>query len=170
VLVSDCPPELEKSKLDDHKWKINIIKSMSLRNTLKRTYLNQATRASQASYFPSIPKKAIFMKQYQIDQIRLEDYSKIKEYMDQHHGPSELGSIYWIPLPEHLYDDIQSKHSTCHPLYFVIDLQETCLTCELLIRTKNKIRCDCIKYAHNEQRDYLITFVDYIFERTGVMT
>jgi len=110
------------------------------------------------------------MKQYQIDQIRLNDYSKIKEYMDENHGPVELDSIYWIPLPEHLYNDLQLKHSSCHPMYFVIDLQESCLSCEFLIRTRNRIRCECIQYANGDQRNYLIAFVDHIFENTGVMT
>jgi len=110
------------------------------------------------------------MKQYQIDEIRLDDYSKIKEYIDQSYGPPDLSTVYWIPLPEHLYDAEQAKHSTCHPLYFVIDLEESCLTCEFLIRTRNRIRCDCIRYANEQQVAYLISFIDRIFEVTGVMT
>ncbi|MBF0453014.1 MAG: hypothetical protein HQK75_20095 [Candidatus Magnetomorum sp.] len=110
------------------------------------------------------------MKQYQIDQIRVEDYPKIKEHMDTNYGPADLSNIYWISLPEHLYDDVQSKHPLCHPLYFVIELQESCLTCELLVRTRNRVRCDCIKYAHGEQRNYLISFTDNIFEQSGVIT
>ena len=109
------------------------------------------------------------MKQYQIDQIRLQDYPKIKAHLDNNYGPSDLGNIYWIPLPEHLYDDTQSRHSTCHPLYFVIELQETCLTCEFLIRSRNQIRCDCIKYAYGQQITHLITFTDQIFKIEGVI-
>jgi hypothetical protein len=110
------------------------------------------------------------MKQYQIDEIRLDDYPKIKEYMDQNFGPADLGTVYWIPLPEHLYDKEQAKHGPCHPLYFVIELEESCLTCEFLIRTKNRVRCDCIKYANEEQIPYLISFTDRIFEIVGVMS
>jgi len=110
------------------------------------------------------------MKQYQIDEIRLDDYPKIKDHIDQNYGPADLGNVYWIPLPEHLYDSVQAKHATCHPLYFVIVLDESCLTCEFLIRTRNRIRCDCIRYANEKQIAYLISFIDRIFEITGVLT
>ncbi|ETR70700.1 MAG: hypothetical protein OMM_08620 [Candidatus Magnetoglobus multicellularis str. Araruama] len=110
------------------------------------------------------------MKQYQIDQIRLADYPTIKDHMDQNYGPADLGNLYWIPLPEHLYDSIQANHTTCHPLYFAIELQESCLTCEFLIRSRNRIRCDCIKYANGNQISYLIEFTDSIFDITGVVT
>jgi len=110
------------------------------------------------------------MKQYQIDEIRLDDYPKIKDHMDQNYGPADLGTVYWVPLPEHLYDNVQVKHATCHPLYFVIELEESCLTCEFLIRTRNRVRCDCIKYANEKQLAYFISFTDRIFEIVGVMT
>jgi len=110
------------------------------------------------------------MRQYQIDEIRLDDYPKIKDHMDQNYGPAELGSIYWIPLPEYLYDTVQEKHAICHPLYFAISLEESCLTCEFLIRTRSRVRCDCIKYANARQIDYLISFTNHIFEMTGVIT
>jgi len=110
------------------------------------------------------------MKQYQIDEIRLNDYPKIKDYLDNNYGPADLGNVYWIPLPEHLYDTVQAKHATCHPLYFVIELEESCLTCEFLIRTRNRMRCDCIKYANDKQMAYLILFTDRIFETTNVIT
>jgi hypothetical protein len=41
---------------------------------------------------------------------------------------------------------------------------------ELLVRTRNRVRCDCIHYADERQRNWLIQTVDAIFEKLGIIT
>jgi hypothetical protein len=110
------------------------------------------------------------MKQYVIDELRPADYQKIKTYLDENYGPSTLDGIYWIALPVDHYSDRQSEHRGCQPFYFAIDLEQNMITCELLVRTKNRVRCDCISYAMEKQRNWLIGFIDRIFEKLEVTT
>ncbi len=110
------------------------------------------------------------MKQYVIDELRLEDHEKIKTYMDEHFGPADMGDIYWIPLDPDLYDEKQLSHDECRPFYFTIHLSSMSLIVELLLRTKSRIRCDCIKYATKEQFFWLICFVDAILERLEIIS
>ena len=110
------------------------------------------------------------MKQYVIDELRPEDHHKIKQYLDKHYGPAELGGIYWLPLTTDVLSDIQQQHKGCQPFYVAIDLQEDQLALELLVRTKKQIRCACIGYAEERQRDWLIEQVDATFERLGIIT
>ena len=110
------------------------------------------------------------MKQYVIDELRPQDHEKIKEYMDEHFGPADMGSIYWIPVDPDLYDATQKAHDECSPFYFVVQLSATSFVAELLVRTKNRIRCDCIQYATRDQFFWLIRFVDAIFERLEIMS
>jgi hypothetical protein len=100
------------------------------------------------------------MKQYVVDQLRYPDYEKLKAFLDQAYGPAEMGSIYWISLEAGLLTPVQAEHRECHPLAAAIDLQETRLSLELLVRTRNRIRCSCIAYADNRQRSWLIDRVD----------
>ncbi len=109
------------------------------------------------------------MKQYVIDELRPEDHEKIKMYMDEHFGPVDMGDIYWIPLDPDLYDATQLSHDECRPFYFTIQLSSTSLVVELLVRTKNRIRCDCIKYATKEQFFWLISLIDAIFEQLEII-
>jgi hypothetical protein len=109
------------------------------------------------------------MKQYIIDELRPEDQEKIKQYLDDHFGPVEMGTLYWIPLDPSLYSETQATHSNCHPLYFVVQLRASALVAELLVRTKNSIRCDCICYANNDQFMWLMHYVDSIFERLEII-
>lgn len=110
----------------------------------------------------------IIMKQYVIDQLRLEDYHKIKHYMDERFEGSGVGGLYWIPLDTDIYDDLQKLHGDCQPFYFAIELSEERVSCELLVRTTRRIRCDCVAYATMVQRNWIIDAMDAIMEKLGI--
>ena len=110
------------------------------------------------------------MKQYVIDELRLEDYQKLKAFMDEQYQSSQLDGIYWIPLDEANLTPVQVEHTECQPFYFAVDLEENLIACEFLIRTKNRMRCDCIGYANKKQRNWIISFIDNIFEKNEIIS
>ncbi|QTA78376.1 Uncharacterized protein dnl_05980 [Desulfonema limicola] len=110
----------------------------------------------------------LIMKQYVIDQLRLEDYHKLKTYLDENFGDSGVENLYWIPVDTAILTPIQAEHKDCHPLYFAIELEEDRLSCELLVRTRHHMRCDCMAYAVREQRNWLIDCLDAIFEKLNI--
>ncbi len=109
------------------------------------------------------------MKQYVVDELRLGDHLKLEAYLDKHFGPTEINGIYWIPLEKKILSAIQSDHGECQPFYFAIVLESTKLVCELLVRTREKMKCDCIHYATENQRNSIIGFIDSIFEKLDVI-
>ncbi len=108
------------------------------------------------------------MKQYLIDGLRLNDYQKLKEYLDAHLKSSPLGGIYWLELDENLLTPIQKSHESCHPHLFALMLEETYLSCEFLVRIKQNIKCDCMGYATKEQREWLMDQADAIIEKLDI--
>ena len=40
----------------------------------------------------------------------------------------------------------------------------------LLIRTRQRLRCNCIHYAGNDQREYILTYADKLFEKVKLIT
>ena len=110
------------------------------------------------------------MKQYVIDELRPDDYDKVRTYFEQEFGRAQLGGIYWIPLDEHLLGETQTDHQDCKPFYFAVELTPDTLACEFLVRTRNTIRCDCIRYATEFQRNWLIRTIDGIFNRLEIKT
>ena len=110
------------------------------------------------------------MKQYRIDELRPNDYEKIKGYLDERFGSSQMEGVYWVPLDSDLLDRVQGAHVDCQPYYFAVVLEPTGIAFELLIRTRNRIRCDCIRYANADQRDSIIQFADSIFETLKILT
>jgi hypothetical protein len=110
------------------------------------------------------------MKQYVIDELRPGDYQRFKQYLDEQFGPAEIGGIYWVPLAKEALSEIQQQHGDCQPFYVAIELQEDQLALELLVRTKSRIRCDCIGYADADQRIWIMDLIDAMCERLDIMT
>ena len=113
---------------------------------------------------------SIFMKQYVIDELRSADVVALKSYLTEHYGQAEMDGLFWIPVKDKLLSDIQTAHHECRPHCFAVDLDDRRIACELLVRTRNRIRCDCISYATKGQRNWLIALVDDIFDRLAILT
>ncbi len=110
------------------------------------------------------------MKQYRVDELRLEDYDKIKTHLDERFGSSHMEGVYWVSLVPDLMDPVQAAHVDCQPFYFAVVLNPSVISIELLIRTRNRVRCDCIRYANKAQRDSIIGFADMIFDELKILT
>jgi hypothetical protein len=110
------------------------------------------------------------MKQYVIDELRAADYQALKKYLDEHYGPAALGGIYWIPLATEVLTDTQLEHRQCRPHYVAVDLDQSRMACELLVRTQNRVRCKCIGYTTEKQLRWLIALIDNVFSRLKIMT
>ena len=108
------------------------------------------------------------MKQYVIDGFSLQDYIKLKEYFDKHLEAASVDGIYWFELERDVLTPVQSAHESCGSHVFALMLENTYLSCELLVRIKTNIKCDCMGYATKEQRDWLIDQTDAIFETLSI--
>jgi len=110
------------------------------------------------------------MKQYVIDELRPRDYSDLKAYLDRTYGTDAIQGVYWIPIAQERLSETQHSHSGCQPFYFALELEPERLACELLVRTKNRVRCDCIAYANVQQRNWIMGLIDTIFEELAIRT
>ena len=110
------------------------------------------------------------MKQYVIDQVRENDFLKLEDYLKKNSEAGELPEIYWIPVPDSLLETTQLEHTDCQPFYFAVNLDLNSIRFELLIRTRSRLRCGCIQYASQKQRDFIINYADQLLEKLGLMT
>jgi len=108
------------------------------------------------------------MKQYVIDQFSPEDYNKVKGYLDEHFSGSGIEGIYWIPINDDLLNQVQKDHRDCSPFFFAVEIYPNKMSCELLVRTTKRMRCNCIQNATESQRNWLIEFADSIFDRLNI--
>ena len=108
------------------------------------------------------------MKQYVIDDLRLEDFHKLKDYLDEHLASSPLGGVYWLELDRDILTRAQKEHTECGPHVFALMLEETRLSCEFLVRIQKKIKCDCMAYADKAQQNWLMDQADAILEKLDI--
>src|SRR5512143_3725698 len=108
------------------------------------------------------------MKQHVVDQLRYQDYEKLKALLDQQYGEAAMGAVYWIPLEQDVLSPTQREYRECQPHVAAVELEETRLSVELLVRTRNRIRCSCISYATEGQRNWLIHIVDRMLEQLSI--
>lgn len=110
------------------------------------------------------------MKQYLIDEIRLQDMEKLKSYLDETFGESGIDGLYWLPVDTDRLSRVQQTHAACAPFFMALELGADRLSAELLVRTRNRVRCDCIHYADERQRNWLVQTVDAIFDHLEIIT
>ena len=108
------------------------------------------------------------MKQYIIDELRYKDHEALQKYFQTHFSTSGLEGLYWIPLDAEMLSHTQRAHVQCHPHYFAVELEPERLSCELLVRTAARIRCNCIAYADERQRTWLLQVIDAILEKLAI--
>jgi hypothetical protein len=108
------------------------------------------------------------MKQYVIDQLRQTDYVKVLEYLDANCEKTALEGLYRKEMPAELLSAAQAGHAPCQPHYFAINLDVRRVSFELLVRSSQIIRCNCIDYATRAQRDYILAFADGMLEELGI--
>lgn len=109
------------------------------------------------------------MRQYLIDELRPDDYEKLKDYLDKTYGSEQpVSGMYWIPLDPALADSVQEGHIDCQPYFFAVILEPMSISFELLLRTRKRVKCDCIHYADGRQRESIIALADSIFERLNL--
>lgn len=109
------------------------------------------------------------MKQYVVDELRPGDHDTLKTYLNEHLAFAGLDGLYWKAIDSTLLTREQAAHTQCAPFYFALVLTPESLSCELLARTRNRIRCDCMAYATTEQRNWIIGWVDDVFEKLGLI-
>ena len=109
------------------------------------------------------------MKQYRIDELRYQDYEALKAYLEKNYA-SQVEGVYWMPLEKDLLDGVQAVHMDCQPFYFAVELTPEAITFELLVRTRQRVRCDCMRYANVAQRESIIRLADALFEQLKILS
>lgn len=109
------------------------------------------------------------MRQLLFDEINSRDIKKIKGHLSRHFEESMPG-LYWVNVSEDLLDETQFQHKSCQPFYFAIEVGNNCMKIELLIRSRKRLRCSCIKYANEAQRNFILHFADKLIKDLDIRT
>jgi len=101
------------------------------------------------------------MRLYLLEDLTRENISAITERLNEMELAGSMDGIYWLPCPTELLSETQKEHADeCGPHCMAVEIESTTVRMELLVRARNKLRCDCVSYASPELRAYMIKYVD----------
>ena len=110
------------------------------------------------------------MKSYYLDEISTSDLDKITGYLNEHAVESGMDGLFWIEMPSDHLTELQSGHSECKPHRFAIEIGDTWIRAEFFIRTTVKFRCDCNGYCSDNQKKFIMNYVDDMIDKLDVLT
>jgi hypothetical protein len=95
---------------------------------------------------------------------------KISLFLKENCSQSSLDAIFWVEIPGDLLTGIQFKHQTCRPHVFAIEMGDTWVKAELLVRSLKTMHCDCQNYGSPEQREFILNFVHHMIDTLNIDT
>jgi hypothetical protein len=115
------------------------------------------------------------VRQYLLDEIARPDLPRVRQYLSEHATASSLADVWWVDLPEDLLSPEQFEHRQCRPYRVAVEVGEPevgdgFVRFEMLIRSRETMRCACLGYATRPQRDFILSFADRLVEDLALRT
>jgi len=104
------------------------------------------------------------MLQFVIDELNPPKREKAAAYLQEKCLAGPIADIYWLQVPQDILSTEQESHTSCAPFYFSMELLDTSIHFELLIRSSSNLHCSCISYTTPEQRNFILQFIDTMTE------
>ncbi len=108
------------------------------------------------------------MQQYVVDELRENEIQRILAYLEKNCEKSELDNLFWLTLPDDILTPIQYQHRDCSPFCIGIEVNEDKVIFEMLVRSRKKLRCNCISYATGQQRQFILNFADILLRESDI--
>jgi hypothetical protein len=105
------------------------------------------------------------MRQFVIDELSPMERDNIDSYLKRSVKRGPMIGLYWIELPDDLLSAAQQDHKKEHgPYHLAVELTNTAVKFELLVRSHINLHCSCIAYATADQRQFILDFIDRMVE------
>lgn len=88
----------------------------------------------------------------------------IDSYLKRTLQPGPMIGLYWIVLPADLYSGAQQGHDEHGPFYLAVEVEQSLVRFELLVRSQSNLHCTCIAYASPTQRQFVLDLIDRMIE------
>jgi len=108
------------------------------------------------------------MRQFLVDEIPHRQMEAIEDYLKEKTVVSGLEKIFWLEIPEDLLSPLQLEHKDCGPHYLAVELGQDFLKFEFLVRSRKRLRCDCVQYVTPVQETFLLNFARTLIQTLGL--
>jgi hypothetical protein len=100
------------------------------------------------------------MRQFVIDELSPMECDNIDSYLKRSIKQGPMVGLYWIELPDDLLSEAQQGHEDHGPFHLAVELTNSAVKFELLVRSQTNLHCSCIAHATPVQRQFILEFID----------
>lgn len=100
------------------------------------------------------------MRQIVIDELSPMERDNIDSYLKRSVKQGPMVGLYWIELSGDLLAEAQQGHEEHGPFYMAVELTNSAVKFELLVRSQTNLHCSCIAHATPVQRQFILDFID----------
>lgn len=98
---------------------------------------------------------------YHYEGVTADCLTRFREYLTQQGCSSGLQDIFWLTVPEQYLSAHQKEHlQECGPYLLALEVEETSVTIEMLVRASNALHCSCTGPASATLRAYALSWLD----------
>ncbi|MFP4168025.1 MAG: hypothetical protein ACLFSY_04150 [Desulfonatronovibrionaceae bacterium] len=109
------------------------------------------------------------MRCYLVDEIRPEDIRKLEDRLSEMQLEGGLPGVYKLPVPERMLSAKRREHAdTCAPYYMAMEVEGESIKLEFLVRSEEKMRCQCVGYATPELQAHMMQYIDGLLFELGI--
>ncbi len=110
------------------------------------------------------------MRQLVIDELLPADIKAIKEFLSANAAESGVEGLFWVELADDLLNPGQFEKKDDQPFCFAVELGDSWVKFEFLIRSRNNIRSTETRYASRIQLEFLLNYSEGIIREIGLKT
>ena len=109
------------------------------------------------------------MRSYYIDEFVPGELERFAERLHSMALSAGVEELYWLPVPEDLLTACQKRHaSECGPYVLALEILDEALRLELLVRARNKLRCECVAYADQRLVSHMIVYLHALLDDLNI--
>jgi hypothetical protein len=109
------------------------------------------------------------MRIYTIDQLGEHDIALLQERLLFLELQAGVEGVYWLPVPENMLTPLQKEHQeSCGPYCLALEVTDSALHLELLVRGLGRISCACLGFASEQLRDHMIAYIEDTLRELGI--
>ena len=109
------------------------------------------------------------MRCYCIDEFVPGELERLAERLNSMELSAGMEELYWLPVPQGLLTPVQKQHEPeCGPYVLALEMLDEALRLELLVRARNRLRCDCVAYADQKLVVHMINYLHSLLDELRI--
>ncbi|MBW1709442.1 MAG: hypothetical protein JRJ73_06090 [Deltaproteobacteria bacterium] len=110
------------------------------------------------------------MRQFFIDELSPQDVSAVKEFLKANVIQSSYEDLFWVQLSRDLLDPEQFECEADQPFCFAIEVGDSWVKFEFLIRSRTNFKSAHLRYATRKQQDFILDYAARMIKELDLKT